>query len=132
VSKAKASKGAGNSFGSKAAFIRSMPSDTPAKVVVEAAAEKGMKLSANHVYAVRSGSNPGNKKKSKGKPGPKPKAARAASARRKPGRPAGSGRGGGGGAGSLETALRNAIADLGLIRAREVFDAVESTFAGRG
>lgn len=54
VRKVRAKSKAKQTFGSKAAFIRSMPSDMPAKEVVEAAKKKGLQVTAGHVYMLRS------------------------------------------------------------------------------
>ncbi len=73
-------------FGAKSEFIRSMP-DAPAAEVVAAAAKKGIKLTANHVYNVRSsekksGAAPAKVAKAAkaSKPAKAPKAAKAAKA----------------------------------------------------
>lgn len=109
-------------FGAKADFIRSKPATMPARQVVDEAAKEGMKLTINHVYAVRS-------------------QAKSAVTRRGPGRPrkgsalapapARGGARGGRPQGDLEEQLRRAIAELGLSRARHVFDQVEAAFSGR-
>jgi hypothetical protein len=82
----------------KTAFVLSMPSAS-AKEVVEAAKKRGMKLSAAYVNTIRS------------------------NARRKAKSP-----GGRKGAGGAESALRSAIAELGLARSRIVLDEVERAF----
>jgi hypothetical protein len=88
----------------KSDFVRSM-GKRPAKEVVAAAAKRGMKLTERYIYVIRSAD------KAKGR------------------------RVGGGGAtrssGGAEAALRSAIAELGLSRARQVLSEVERTFAGR-
>src|SRR5215471_16150325 len=89
----------------KSDFVRSLPGDTPAKDVVERAAKKGMKLSEKYVYVIRS-----NDKRNTGGGG---------------GRRRGRGRAAGGGG---EAQLRKAIAELGLARARAVFQEVEAAF----
>ena len=40
-------------FGAKARFVREQPTDDPASVVIARAAEAGIPLSENHVYATR-------------------------------------------------------------------------------
>lgn len=61
----------------KAAFVRSLPSGTPAKEVVAKAAEQSIKLDDTYVYKIRTldkkaaGKTKG--RLAKGKPGPKPK-----------------------------------------------------------
>lgn len=122
--KTKAIKGK-DERGSKARFVRGMPAEMPAKQVVEEAAKQGIKLSENHVYAVRSEA----KKTKKGATKADPKKSSATSAGRKkrktvaPTRTATK-------PGSLEAQLRHAIGELGLARAREVFAEVERAFAG--
>lgn len=91
----------------------------PAAEVVEAAKKKGIKISTNLVYNIRSTSKSSGTPKGKGKPGPKPGSRRARGGRRTLG---------GGGA---EVQLRNAIAALGLVKSREILAAVEAAFAGR-
>jgi hypothetical protein len=49
-----ASRSSGGNGMSASDFVRSMPTDMPAKEVVAAGADKGIKLSANLVYMVRS------------------------------------------------------------------------------
>jgi hypothetical protein len=113
-------------FGAKAAFIRSMPSSMPAKEVVSEAAKQGLKITEGHVYNLRSGSSKkvkngattltvtnGSGSAAKRGPGRPPKAAAAAPAT------------------TQESALRRAIAELGLTRARAVFAEVEAAFVGR-
>jgi hypothetical protein len=100
-------------FGAKAAFVRGLPRETPAKEVVAQAAKKGLKLSENYVYTIRSS---GSSKAAKGKPGPKP------------GR---KGKAGSDGMTPAEAQLRNAIADLGLVKATEILEAVKATIKGR-
>jgi len=63
----------------KSAFIRSVPTSTPANEVVKLAAEKGVKITAGLVYAVRSADkNKGGSPKRK--PGRPPKSAKATGA----------------------------------------------------
>jgi hypothetical protein len=99
-------------FGAKTAFIKAQPVSMTAKEVVAAAKAQGITLSENLVYAARASTkkkSTGAKKAkgasskgtSKAKPGPKPKAKAS--------------KGGGSKvSGSLESTLRNAIAELGL------------------
>lgn len=88
----------------------------PAKDVVAKAASQGMKLSEKYVYNVRSSHRSG--------PATRPG----------PGRPAKRGRPARARAsasnGNLEVRLRGAIAELGLARAREIFDEVSAAFGG--
>lgn len=88
----------------KSEFVRQMPPGTPAKDVVAAAKKQGIKLTERYVYVIRS-SDKAKAKRGKG-----------------PGRVAGR-RGG-----DAETALRSAIAELGLSRARQVMAEVERAF----
>jgi hypothetical protein len=110
-------------FGAKSEFIRSQPTSMTAKEVVAAAAAKGIKLSENLVYAARASSRKKNGGASKKTKGPKP-----VGKKRGPKPKAGSGSKGGS---SLEATLRNAIAQVGLARAREIFDEVEKARSRR-
>lgn len=102
-------------FGAKAEFVRSIPRETPAKEVVILGKKKGIALSENYVYSVRS--NTGSPKPGKGKPGPKPgRKGKAAAASN--------------GMTPAEAQLRNAIADLGLVKATEILEAVKLTIRG--
>ncbi|HEY3234726.1 MAG TPA: hypothetical protein VGJ84_08410 [Polyangiaceae bacterium] len=94
---------------SKSQFVRDLPPKLSAKEVVQAAAKRGMKLNEKYVYNVRSAA------KMKGK-------RRGRSVARSP-RAAGGDR--------LELQLRQTIAQVGLQRARAIFQAVESAFLGR-
>lgn len=101
-------------FGSKSAFVRGVPSDTPAKEVVSLAAKEGMKLSIGQVYNIRSVAkkrvdSPTNRRR-----GP------AATAK-----PSTLSNGSG-----AEGQMRKLIAELGLGRAREVVAEVEAAFRG--
>lgn len=102
-------------FGEKADFIRSQPESMPAKDVVEAAAKHGLKISVNHVYNLRTAASKKDDVKSTGLLGSK----------RGVGRPRASG------GADVEKQLRAAIAEVGLQRAREIFDAVAIAFRGR-
>jgi hypothetical protein len=90
----------------KTDFVRSM-GDAKASDIVAAAKKKGMKLSERYVYVIRSNDN------ARGRGGA-----------------VGSGRGARGsrGGGNAEAALRQAIADIGLVAARRIFDEVERAF----
>lgn len=101
-------------FGAKAEFVRSIARDTPAKEVVAQAAKKGIKLTENYVYTIRSASSVG-KKAAKAKPGPKPGRKKASAS----------------GMTKAEVMLRDAIADLGLVKASEILEAVKATIKGR-
>jgi hypothetical protein len=108
-----AKKKAKSAFGAKAAFVRSVPREAPAKEVVALGKKKGLVLSENYVYTVRSSS--GSPKAAKSRPGPKRGRKAAASDGMTP----------------AEAQLRNAIADLGLVRATEILEAVKATITGR-
>lgn len=104
-------------FGAKAEFIRSQPESMSAKDIVDAAAKQGIKISVNHVYNLRTAAaKKGGDTKSLGLLTPK----------RGVGRPRSTG-----GAGDVERQLRSSIAEIGLQRAREIFDAVAVAFRGR-
>jgi len=111
AAKKKASK-----FGAKAEFVRSTARTMSAKDVVEAAKKKGITLTENYVYTVRSSGSKTKGKAAKGRPGPKP------------GR---KGKPGSDGMTPAEAQLRNAIADLGLVKASEILEAVKATIKGR-
>lgn len=99
-------------FGAKAEFVRGLPTDTPAKEVVEQAAKKGIKLTANYVYTIRSNSGAAT---GRGKPGPKPgRKSKVAQ----------------GGMSPAEAQLRDAIADLGLVTATKILESVRATIKG--
>ncbi|HEY0462926.1 MAG TPA: hypothetical protein VGC79_01900 [Polyangiaceae bacterium] len=101
-------------FGEKAEFVRSIPKGTPAKEVVALGKKKGIALSENYVYNVRS--NKGSPKATKRKPGPQPgRRAKVAV----------------GGMSPAEVQLRDAIADLGLVRASAILETVRTTIKGR-
>jgi len=99
-------------FGAKAAFVRAAPKTLSAKQVVEAAKAKGMILTDSYVYTVRSGSS----KSKKGKPGPKPGSGQPVQSTTMT---------------PAEAQLRNAIADLGLVRAGQILESVRATIRGR-
>ena len=89
-------------FGEKADFIRSQPNSMSAKQIVEAAAKQGLKISVNHVYNLRMG----------------------VTARR-----AGGTRGGAPNrSSSVEQQIRDAIAEIGLRRAREILGEIAEVF----
>ena len=112
-------------FGAKADFIRSQPASMSAKDVVEAAKKVGLKVTVNHVYNIRAA-----EKKEGGYAAPRsvsaPNANQPSPSRRgrKPLSHAISANT------ALEAQLRRAIAEVGLQRAREIFDSVESVFVG--
>lgn len=95
----------------KSSFVRSLPSDMPAKDVVAAAKKQGIKgLTDRYVYVIRSSDK----------------------ARARTGRPpAGEGRKRGRRSSERgsEATLRRAIAELGLSAARQIFREVEAAFS---
>ena len=96
-------------FGAKSEFVRSLDRAIPAAEVVALAERQGMKLTAGFVYNIRSsasGKAPGD------------------GSRRLLRKPLSK-------AESAEQVLRAAIAQIGLVKAREILDEVEATFAGR-
>jgi hypothetical protein len=97
-------------FGAKTEFVRSLDRSLSAAEVVALAEKKGLRLTPAFVYNIRSA-----------------EAARSAQARPTRHKAVK-------GAvlnGSPEALLRAAIAQIGLVRAREILDEVEDTFAGR-
>jgi hypothetical protein len=110
----KPGKKTSDKFGAKADFIRSMPESMSAKEVADAAAKQGIKISVNHVYNLRTAA-----RKADGV---------APVAKRGPGRPRATGSSSNS---NVEQQLRAAIAEVGLQRAREIFDAVAAAFRGR-
>ena len=120
VAKKSISKNSGK-FGAKAEYIRSQPASMSAKEVVEAAKKAGLKVTVNHVYNIRAAS------KKEGAFAP-PRSVPAPSTASRRGRgPASSVSTA---SAALEAQLRRAIAEVGLQRAREIFDSVESVFVG--
>jgi len=112
-------------FGAKADFIRSQPASMSAKEVVEGAKRVGLKVTVNHVYNIRAAA----KKEGTFAPprsAPAPSTGHASASRRGRG-PASSASGA---SAALEAQLRRAIAEVGLQRAREIFNSVESVFVG--
>lgn len=95
-------------FGAKSDFVRALPRHIPAAEVVALAQLQGVKLSTAFIHNIRS--NGKAKAMANGQQLKQKSQAKAASA---------------------EAVLRAAIAQVGLVRAREILDAVEATFAGR-
>jgi hypothetical protein len=95
-------------FGAKSDFVRSLDPAVPAGRVVALAEKQGLKLTPGFVYNIRSSANG----KANGS-----KSARSAKLEYK--------------AGSPEAQLRAAIAQVGLVKARQILEEVEATFAGR-
>lgn len=115
----KSGKKVSGKFGAKADFIRSQPESMSAKEIVEAAAKQGIKISVNHVYNLRTAA---------AKKGDTGKGAAMLAPKRGVGRPP---RAAAGGGTDVERQLRAAIAEVGLQRAREIFEAVAVAFRGR-
>lgn len=115
ASKKTAKKPSGK-FGAKAEFIRTQPESMSAKDIVDAAAKQGIKISVNHVYNLRTAA---------AKKSDVPMAS--VVTKRGPGRP----RSTPGTSSNVEQQLRAAIGEIGLQRAREIFDAVTAAFRGR-
>lgn len=94
-------------FGAKSEFVRALPRHIPAAEVVALAQLQGVKLTPAFIHNIRSNgkakaiANGQLKHKSQDRTA------------------------------SAEAVLRVAIAQIGLVRAREILDAVEATFAGR-
>lgn len=101
-------------FGAKANFIRSQSDTMSAKDIVETAAKLGMKVSVNHVCNLRAAEESAVRGSSEVADPPR---------RRRVGRPPSAATGE-----DVEQRLRTAIAELGLRRAREVFDMIEAAF----
>ncbi len=89
-------------------FVRSQPASMKASEVVAAGAKQGIKFSTNLVYAIRSS-------------GSKPGAARGGRRGRGRGRAVAAG-----GGGHHETTFRQLALNLGIARAREVLDSLET------
>jgi len=99
-------------FGAKSEFVRSLERSLSAAEVVALAEKKGLRLTPAFVYNIRSA-----------------EASRAPAPRglnKQRLRPAKDGAAGG----SPEALLRAAIAQIGLVRARQILEEVEDTFAG--
>lgn len=92
-------------FGAKSEFVRSLSRDIPAAEVVALAQQRGLKLTTGFVYNIRSG------RKTNGHVEQRKRQSRAD-------------------AHSAEAVLRAAIAQLGLVKAREILAEVEDTFSG--
>src|SRR5512140_1763560 len=111
-------------FGAKADFIRSQPASMSAKDVVDAARKAGLKVTVNHVYNIRAAEK-------KDSPHAAPRSAAAPSTNSlSPSRRGRKATQAISASTALEAQLRRAIAEVGLQRAREIFDSVESVFVG--
>jgi hypothetical protein len=104
---ARKKKAAGGGRQNKSAFVRSLPPDTPAKDVVEAAKAKGMTMSVAYVYTIRTAARAkGRRGQVPGLPG------------RRPGARSG---------GPVEDLLRAVAAELGLSRALAILEGEQAT-----
>ena len=101
-------------FGAKTEFVRSLDRSLSAAEVVALAEKKGLRLTPAFVYNIRS---------AEAARAPQPRSG-AKPVRQRTGRTALL-------SGSPEAQLRAAIAQIGLVRARQILDEVEATFAGR-
>ncbi len=101
-------------FGAKTEFVRSLDRSLSAAEVVALAEKKGLWLTPAFVYNIRSAEAARSAQPRAGARSSRQKAVKA-------GLPSG----------SPEALLRAAIAQIGLVRAREILDEVEDTFAGR-
>src|SRR5512145_355239 len=104
-----------NRFGAKADFIRSQPESMSAKEVVEAAARHGIQISVNHVYNLRTATAKTGKPPATDVDTGAPKRGR--------GRPRADTAGT-----NVERQLRVGIAEVGLRRARELFEEIAGVF----
>jgi hypothetical protein len=100
-------------FGAKSEFVRSLDRSLSAADVVALAEKKGLRLTPAFVYNIRSA-------EAKRTPAPR-------SASKPSRRPAINGAP----SAAPEALLRAAIAQIGLVRARQILEEVEQTFAGR-
>lgn len=113
-------KTTGKQWGSKSAFVRSLPKTVPAKDVVKQAADAGMKLSVAQVYNIRSTAK---LKKKAGSKAPAAASSAAASGASRVARAQKSSSG-------SEAQLRKLVAEVGLVRAREIMAEVSAAFGG--
>ena len=102
-------------FGAKSEFVRSLDPSIPAAEVVAMAEKRGLKLTTGLVYNIRSASNASLRGSRSRLVAAKPMA------KWRNGNPDD----------NAEAALRAAIAQIGLSRARQILEEVEETFAGR-
>ena len=116
---AMATKGVGDQqlgrFEQRADFIRAQPESMSAREIAEAAAKAGLKISVNHVYNLRAAAA---KKADPGLSG-----VVGLSTRRRVGRPSSAAI-----VEDVEQRLRLAIAEIGLQRARQIFETIEAAF----
>lgn len=109
-------KKSAGTFGAKAEFIRSQPDQLSAREIVEAAKKRGLQITVNHVYNIRAAKRTqlAAERPKKRRGSPVSPHSNFTSHRRDAG----------------EIALRRAIAEIGLARAREIFDSVAAVFDG--
>ena len=105
-------------FGAKAEFIRSQPEHLSAREIVEAAEKRGLRVTVNHVYNIRAAKREG---RATSRPGARDVSTVFPALPSAPRR----------GQTASEVALRRAIAEIGLSRAREIFDSVVAVFNGK-
>lgn len=99
-------------FGAKAEFIRTMPPNMSAKAIIDEAKKKGLTITSSHIYNLRAkAADPSG-----------------GNASRRRGRHGGTVRSSNEG---VEAALRKAIAEIGLGRARQVLAEVEARFGSK-
>lgn len=110
-------------FGAKSEFVRSIDRAVPAQEVVALARQQGIELTTGFVYNIRSSSS-GRMKVSPAANGSQPLNGNHGSNGNHP--PSALTRA----ATTPEAQLRTAIARIGLLRARQILDEVEATFAG--
>ena len=98
-------------FGAKSEFVRSLDRSLSAAQVVALAEKKGLRLTPAFVYNIRSAEASRVPARGNGRPSRRSSKDDVLS-------------------GSPEAQLRAAIAQIGLVRARQILDEVEQTFAG--
>lgn len=95
-------------FGAKSDFVRALPRHMPAAEVVALAQQQGVTLTTAFIHNIRSN----GKAKALADPQQLKRKSQDKTA-------------------NAEAVLRAAIAQVGLVKAREILEAVEATFAGR-
>jgi len=103
---------------SKSELIRKLPPDLSAREVVAKAAAQGIEMTDKYVYVIRSAAKARKSKAAKSTPKSKASVATRKAIVSQPGDD------------KLQALLRQAIADCGLVRSREILAEVESAFAG--
>jgi hypothetical protein len=100
-------------FGAKSDFVRSLDRHIPAAQVVALAQKRGLELTTSFVYNIRSNGNP--KSNGNGATHGQQRERESQSQAKTKG---------------AEAMLRASIAQVGLVKAREILEEVEATFAG--